>query len=112
MNIIDEVDRNLNLNLSFELSRKLSSHTEEQGGDPQPEAQAEVRAPLPSQRATMAQTYPSSSEDETCGWIAPGEYLRSLFDMPEDFVRETREEDTAEMREEEESGLADSRGEL
>ena len=45
----------------------------------------------PWHRAAMAEIYPSSSEDETCGWIPPGEYMRSLFDMPEQaMTRDTR----------------------
>ena len=36
----------------------------------------------PWDRATLSETYPSSSEDETCGWVPPGDYMRSLFDMP------------------------------
>ena len=38
----------------------------------------------PSLRPWQRPTPPlPSSEDETCGWIPPGEYMRSLFDMPE-----------------------------
>ena len=50
------------------------------------------RSLKPWDRAAMSEIYPSSSEDETCGWIAPGDYLRSLFDLPDGFVAETREE--------------------
>ena len=52
----------------------------------------------PWDRATLAETYPSSSEDETCGWIPPGEYMRSLFDLPENFTRDATSKDEEEEK--------------
>ena len=64
----------------------------------------------PWTRAGLGETYPSSSEDESCGWVPPGDYMRSLFDLPDGFMGETSAE--AETTGEGDSGLTDSRGEL
>ena len=37
----------------------------------------------PWDRAALSEIYPSSSDDEAAGWIPSGEYMRSLFDLPE-----------------------------
>ena len=50
--------------------------------------------------------------DYSSGWVAPGHYLRSFFDLPEDFLTVTREENAAEAEGEEASGQTDSRGDI
>ena len=50
--------------------------------------------------------------DYSSGWVAPGHYLRSFFDLPEDFLTVTREENAAEAEGKEASGQTDSRGEI
>ena len=40
----------------------------------------------PWRRAVEQSLHPESSSDEEQGWSVPGEYLRSLFDLPEGYV--------------------------
>ena len=48
-------------------------------------------------RRAMEQTlYPSSSEDDDLGWSVPGEYLRTLFDLPAGYRGSATSEDYSE----------------
>ena len=44
-------------------------------------------------RAVEQSIHPESSSDEEQGWKVPGEYLRTLFDLPDGYLEEEKWED-------------------
>ena len=52
----------------------------------------------PWRRPAEQALYPSSSEDEDLGWSVPGEYLRTLFDLPQGYLPATTEDPTRGQR--------------